>query len=82
MFTLKLKRGQASKIMAVAGAEIIRHEDGTAEIVALSIDGTQSNYLISDPKRRAAAGGNLEQHYDLAYVENERGSTTEIVRPR
>ena len=72
MFTVKLVRGDAVKIVAGASVEISPLAGGDGREVAVTdTEGNITRYEVA-----------RDGLYLLAYVENAQGQTTQIVRPR
>lgn len=72
MFTVKLCKGAAVKIVAGASVDVAPARIGGGQEIAITAaDGATERYEV-------ARGG----AYDVAYVENSNGQTTQIVRPR
>ena len=80
MFTVKLYQGSHLRILQTKEVNIYKFYKGEinekSETVELVTD--NGSFFIADPMRAKAT---TEDFYDCAYIENERGSTTQRVTP-
>lgn len=96
MFTVKLVRGHVMKILEAEQVNIYPAgpaakgcapdpEDRTTDVLEVAIrkaDGcTEAFYVVGAGKPRPQGWADGVDFFDIAYVENERGATTEVVRP-
>lgn len=72
VFTVKLLKGEAVKLVAGASVEIAPKLGGGREIILTDSAGVITRYEVSL---------NNGEAYSLAYVENSHGKTTQVVRP-
>lgn len=89
MFTVKLCKGHATKL--VCGVEVNiypAHHNGDApakndvrEVSVVPTDGPVKSFFVADPKKPRPKGWAEEvEFFDVAYIENGHGATTETVR--
>lgn len=71
MLTVKLVRGEAVKIVEGSTVDVATIPGGGRSVTVSGPDAGATLYTV----------GRGEDAYDIAYVENARGQTTQIVRP-
>lgn len=94
MFTVKLMRGHTIKILQAEQVDIYpagpatgiadEPKDRTTEVLEVVLkngDATQMFPIYDTGKPRPASWHDTVEFFDMAYIENERGATTQVVKP-
>ena len=95
MFTVKLIRGHITKIVQAEQVDIYPSgpmasdcppdpKDRTTDVLELALKAGShyaAFYVTDTSKPRPQGWADHFEFFDVAYIENERGATTEVVRP-
>lgn len=93
MFTVKLFKGHAIKLVSAKEVNVFSslqgNDDKPIGIAEISVqsgmadDPEQKAYFIADTRNRPRPKNFADtvEFYDVAYIENQHGATTQVVRP-